>query len=91
MIAVSASDPLNLAGTLLAGDKVPRQPGARLLLRDGVPVASLVGGEFRALPGLPPADAHAAKVALLREPGAQGRASQAPGSRPMADPLGLHG
>ncbi len=91
MIAVSASDPLNLAGTLLAGDKVPRQPGARLLLRDGVPVASLVGGEFRALPGLAPADAHAAKVALLREPGAQGRASQAPGSRPMADPLGLRG
>ncbi|QNU14248.1 DEAD/DEAH box helicase [Thermomonas sp. XSG] len=90
MIAVSASDPLNLAGTLLAGDKVPRQPGARLLLRDGVPVASLMGGEFRALPGLAPADAHAAKVALLREPGAQGRASQAPGSRPMADPLGLH-
>lgn len=90
MIAVSASDPLNLAGTLLAGDKVPRQPGARLLLRDGVPVASLVGGEFRALPGLAPADTHAAKVALLREPGVQGRASQAPGSRPMADPLGLH-
>lgn len=90
MIAVSASDPLNLAGTLLAGDKVPRQPGARLLLRDGVPVASLVGGEFRALPGLAAADEHAAKVALLRELGAQGRASQAPGSRPMADPLGLH-
>ncbi|WP_028839437.1 DEAD/DEAH box helicase [Thermomonas fusca] len=90
MIAVSASDPLNLAGTLLAGDKVPRQPGARLLLRDGVPVASLVGGEFRALPGLAPADTHAAKVALLREPGVRGRASQAPGSRPMADPLGLH-
>ena len=90
MIAVSAHDPLNLAGTLLAGDKVPRQPGARLLLRDGVPVASLVGGEFRALPGLAPSDQHAAKLALLREPGAQGRASQSPGSRPMADPLGLH-
>ncbi|WP_425472187.1 DEAD/DEAH box helicase [Thermomonas fusca] len=90
MIAVSASDPLNLAGILLAGDKVPRQPGARLLLRDGVPVASLVGGEFRASPGLAPADTHAAKVALLREPGVQGGASQAPGSRPMADPLGLH-
>lgn len=90
MIAVSANDPLNLAGTLLAGEKVPRQPGARLLLRDGVPVASLVGGEFRALPGLAPADEHAAKVALLREPRAQGRALQAPGSRPMADPLGLH-
>ncbi|MFT4178519.1 MAG: DEAD/DEAH box helicase [Thermomonas sp.] len=88
MIAVSASDPLNLAGTLLAGEKIPRQPGARLLLRDGIPIASLVAGEFRALPGLPQQDEHAAKVALLREPGAQGR--QSPGSRPIADPLGLH-
>ena len=41
-------------------------------MEDGVPVASLVGGEFRALPGLAPADEHAAKLALLREPGAQG-------------------
>jgi ATP-dependent Lhr-like helicase len=90
MIAISANDPLNLAGTLLAGDKVPRQAGARLLLRDGMPVASLVGGEFRAVPGLAADDEHAAKVALLREPGAQGRPLAA-GSRPMADPLGLHG
>ncbi|QNN47106.1 DEAD/DEAH box helicase [Thermomonas brevis] len=91
MIAVSAADPLNLVGGLLAGDRVPRQPGARLLLRDGVPVASLVGGEFRALPGLAVEDEHAAKVALLREPGVQGgRAPLPAGSRPMADPLGLH-
>ena len=36
MIVVSAADPLNLLGGIVAGDKVPRQPGARLLLRDGV-------------------------------------------------------
>ncbi|MES2858654.1 MAG: DEAD/DEAH box helicase [Pseudomonadota bacterium] len=92
MVAVSASDPLNLAGSLLAGDKVPRQPGARLLLRDGVAVASLVGGEFRALPGLPMQDEHAARTALLRDPGMPAsRCARAAGSQPMADPLGLHG
>ena len=86
MIAVSASDPLNLVGSLLAGDKVPRQPGARLLLRDGMPVASLVAGEFIALPALPKADEHAAKLALLRDPGLMPK----PASKPQADPLGLH-
>jgi ATP-dependent Lhr-like helicase len=88
MIAVSAGDPLNLLGGLIAGDKVPRQPGARLLLRDGVPVATLVAGEFKPLAELSPADEHAARIALLRDPGAQ--SAPTPGSRPMADPLGLH-
>ncbi|HWS78864.1 MAG TPA: helicase-related protein, partial [Thermomonas sp.] len=86
MIAVSASDPLNLLGGILAGDRVPRQPGARLLLRDGIPVATLVAGEFKPLPGLEATDEHAARVALLRDPGLPPRA----GSQPMADPLGLH-
>ena len=90
MIAVSAHDPLNLVGGLLAGDKVPRQPGARLLLRDGVPVATLVGGEFVALPGLPAEAQHAARTALLRDPGAHAGTRHAPGSQPMIDPLGLH-
>ncbi|GAA5008007.1 DEAD/DEAH box helicase [Pseudoluteimonas lycopersici] len=90
MIAVSASDPLNLLGGILAGDKVPRQPGARLLLRDGVPIATLVAGEFKPLVELPAADEHAARMTLLRDPGATFGSIQAPGSRPMADPLGLH-
>ena len=88
LIAVSASDPLNLLGGIVAGEKVPRQPGARLLWRDGLPLATLVAGEFRPLPGLDAQDLHAAKVALLRDP-ATGPAQPA-GSRPMADPLGLH-
>jgi len=91
MVAVSASDPLNLLGGILAGDKVPRQPGARLLLRDGIPIATLIAGEFKSLVELAPADAHAARMALLRDPGAHSSRVQAPGSRPMADPLGLYG
>ncbi len=66
MIAVSASDPLNLLGGIIAGEKVPRQPGARLLLRDGVPIASWVAGEMRALVALSAVDEPAARAALVR-------------------------
>jgi ATP-dependent Lhr-like helicase len=90
MIAVSAADPLNLLGGILAGDKLPRQPGARLLLRDGIPIATLAAGEFKPLVELSAADEHAARIALLRDPGVHSGRAQAPGSQPMADPLGLH-
>jgi len=78
LIVVSASDPLNLLGGLLAGDKVPRQPGARLLLRDGVPLAALVAGELRQLTGLSSADEAAARAALLREPGLRAPSDPSP-------------
>ncbi|GAB3394378.1 DEAD/DEAH box helicase [Azotobacter armeniacus] len=45
LVCVSAVDPLNLAGTLLPGDKVPALAGNRLLYRDGVPVAALIAGQ----------------------------------------------
>lgn len=51
-VCVSATDPLNLAGTLLTGDKVPSVAGNRLLFRDGIVVATLVAGEFHFLPAL---------------------------------------
>jgi ATP-dependent Lhr-like helicase len=69
LLCVSAADPLNLAGTLLPGDKVPRIPGARLLLRDGVVVATLVAGEVAYAAGFAEADHPGAKQMLLREPG----------------------
>ena len=39
LIAISAADPLNMAGTLLPGDKIPAVAGQKLLFRDGVVVA----------------------------------------------------
>ncbi|WP_133666790.1 DEAD/DEAH box helicase [Paraburkholderia sp. BL10I2N1] len=45
-VCVSATDPLNLVGTLLPGDKVPAVSGNRVLYRDGVPVATLVASSF---------------------------------------------
>ena len=67
-IVVAASDPLNLVGTLLPGEKLPRQLGARLLLRDGVPVARKVATRVEMLVELSPIDADAARQRLLRDP-----------------------
>ena len=44
-VVVAATDPANLLGSLLPGDKVARVPGNRVLYRDGLPVAALVAGE----------------------------------------------
>ena len=41
---VSACDPLNMAGIATPGERVPAQPGNRVVFRDGVPVASLERG-----------------------------------------------
>ena len=51
LIAVSACDPLNLAGILTPGPRVPSVPGNRLAYRNGVPVAAMDGGEFVPLLG----------------------------------------
>ncbi|KAB0643724.1 DEAD/DEAH box helicase [Burkholderia latens] len=65
-VCVTGADPLNLAGTLLPGDKVPALAGNRVLFRDGVPVASLVSGTFRYAPDLPPAAREEARLRLAR-------------------------
>ncbi|MFM0736219.1 DEAD/DEAH box helicase [Paraburkholderia xenovorans] len=45
-ICVAGTDPLNLVGTLLVGDRVPAVAGNRVLYRDGMAVATLVAGVF---------------------------------------------
>ncbi|NWD50576.1 DEAD/DEAH box helicase [Pseudomonas gingeri] len=45
LVAVCGADPLNLAGTLLPGSKVPALAGNRLVYRDGVPAAAEVAGK----------------------------------------------
>jgi ATP-dependent Lhr-like helicase len=66
LISVSGADPLNLAGVLTPGPRVPALTGNRLLYRDGVPLAMLVGGEARFLEPLAPEAEWAARNALLR-------------------------
>lgn len=41
--AMSASDPLNLAGIILPGSRVPAVPSNFVVLRDGVVVRSVIG------------------------------------------------
>jgi ATP-dependent helicase Lhr and Lhr-like helicase len=67
-VSVSAADPLNLAGILTPGARVPSLSGNRLLYRDGVPVAAFAGGEVSFLAVLPAAQAWEARNLLLRRP-----------------------
>lgn len=67
-IALAASDPANLLGTIVNGPKVPRVAGSRVLWRDGVPIATSIAGEVAPLEALDAADAQAARRALALDP-----------------------
>jgi ATP-dependent Lhr-like helicase len=69
-VAVSAADPLNLVGTVLPGAKIPALASNRVLYRDGLAVAALVGGEIQWIQVLDPTDARRATALLTRRQGA---------------------
>jgi len=66
LVSVSGADPLNLIGALAPGARVPALTGNRVLYRDGVPLATLVGGEARFLEPLSAEEEWGARNALLR-------------------------
>lgn len=66
MVCVSGADPLNLAGTVLPGDKVPALAGNRILYRDGVTIATLIAGKFDFAPALAPDQREQARMHLAR-------------------------
>ncbi len=66
LIALSAADPLNLAGIITPGPRLAALAGNRLLLRDGVPLASYAEGDVRFHQELPPHQQWQARQALLR-------------------------
>ena len=68
LVCLSGCDPLNLVGTVLVGDKVPALAGSRVLYRDGMAIAALIGGKVVPLIELSAADTPIAKHALLRHP-----------------------
>jgi ATP-dependent Lhr-like helicase len=68
LVALAASDPANLLGTIVNGPKVPRVAGSRVLYRDGVPLATSVAGEIALLVSLDAAQTQAARRALSLEP-----------------------
>jgi ATP-dependent helicase Lhr and Lhr-like helicase len=67
LVCVCGADPLNLVGGLLAGDRVPRLAGARVLYRDGVPVAKRIGGEIVLIGADDPALHAIARAHLTRD------------------------
>ncbi|TDF81679.1 DEAD/DEAH box helicase [Pseudomonas sp. H9] len=69
LIAISASDPLNLVGTLLPGNKVPALSGNRLLYRDGLPCATLIAGTPDFLIKVEDAQHNTLRDRLIRETG----------------------
>ena len=66
LISISGADPLNLVGILTPGPKLAALTGNRLLYRDGLPVALLVGSEVQYIETLDPAGQWEARKALLR-------------------------
>ncbi|MEP7044717.1 MAG: DEAD/DEAH box helicase [Dokdonella sp.] len=67
-VCLCGADPLNLVGSVLAGDKVPRLVGSRVLYRDGVPVAKRVGGDTVFIEAMDPIAEQAARSKLLHGP-----------------------
>ncbi|MGH8295539.1 MAG: Lhr family helicase, partial [Steroidobacteraceae bacterium] len=65
-VSLSAADPLNLLGILTPGPRLPALTGNRVLFRDGLPLATLAGGEVRFLDELDAAGEWQARNALLR-------------------------
>ena len=63
-IALSACDPLNLAGILSPGHRVPSVVRNRLVLHDGMPIASMENGSVVELANVSPEIMERAKVAL---------------------------
>ena len=68
LVSLSALDPLNLAGTVLAGEKVPRLLGTRVLYRDGIVVATWVAGQLQWHAPTTVEEQRTLRRALLREP-----------------------
>ena len=66
LVSVCGADPLNLVGNIVAGARLPGLTGARVLYRDGAPVATLIAGTFAALEPMDAAAEWAAKTRLLR-------------------------
>ncbi|HEX5962046.1 MAG TPA: ATP-dependent DNA helicase, partial [Rhodanobacteraceae bacterium] len=66
LVCVSGADPLNLAGGVLAGAKVPALAASRIVYRDGLPIATRIAGEVSLPEALSPDEARAARALLGR-------------------------
>jgi ATP-dependent Lhr-like helicase len=66
-VALSGADPLNLVGIVTPGARLAALAGNRLLLQDGVAVATFAAGEVQLHREMPPQQQWQARNALLRK------------------------
>ncbi|HEX7477371.1 MAG TPA: DEAD/DEAH box helicase [Polyangiales bacterium] len=66
LVALCASDPLNLLGIVLPGERVVAQPGSRIVLQDGVVVAVRQAGQTELMTELAPELAAQVRSLLVR-------------------------
>ncbi len=64
LVTLSAVDPLNLVGIVIAGERVPAVAGTRIVYRDGIPLAALEGDYIRPITSYEPSAASAVVHAL---------------------------
>ncbi len=67
LVAISAADPLNLTGVITSGQRMPSQPGQRILYRDGIPIANSAQDKVSFLVDVEPQDEWQIRNALLRK------------------------
>jgi ATP-dependent Lhr-like helicase len=84
-VSISAADPLNLAGIITPGEKVPRQSGNRLLFENGVPVAVQTGGDVHYLTQLDAKGQWELKTLLIRKRSSQQEAAASYRARAFLD------
>jgi ATP-dependent helicase Lhr and Lhr-like helicase len=68
LVALSGADPLNLAGIVTPGPRLAALAGNRLLLQDGIAIATFAAGEVQFHRELPSHQQWQARNALLRRP-----------------------
>ena len=68
LVCLAAADPANLLGSILPGTRVARLAGARVLYRDGLPIASWSSGQLETLVDLAPAEQQEAARRLAQGP-----------------------
>jgi ATP-dependent Lhr-like helicase len=66
LVSLSAADPLNLLGIVTPGERLAALSGNRLVLRDGVPIATQSAGETRLIVSLSVPEEWTVRNALLR-------------------------
>ena len=68
LVSLSGADPLNLAGILMPGPKLPAIAANRVLFRDGIAIAFLEAGEVRFIDQLDASVEAETRMALLGHP-----------------------